>query len=164
MAGPEQRAVIIPFEQDTTKLPPSKKAPADSETDRVRPHANARPGSTTTPGVPGLVDSRDHRFPELTIDVIDSLGKLYPELKDYFLQQAAILGVLKIDVAERERKRLLDRAFADMHLYGEMEATLRHNQAVYGTAQNPMRPPQNQVNLFDLMTAISNFLHYIGAK
>jgi hypothetical protein len=72
--------------------------------------------------------------------------------------------VLAIDRSERERKKLLDRAFADMGLYGEMEATLRHNQAVYGTAQNPMRPPQNQINLFDVMTAISNFLHTIGAK
>ena len=112
----------------------------------------------------GLLDSRDRRLPELTIDVIDSLGKLYPELKGYLLQQATILGVLAIDKSERERKKLLDRAFADMGLYGEMEATLRHNQAVYGTAQNPMRPPQNQINLLDVITALSNFLRYIGAK
>jgi hypothetical protein len=120
----------------------------------------------TTPGAFRLFDFRDHKLPELTIDVIDSLGKLYPELKDYLLQLAAIQGILQMDIAERARKKLLDRAFADLRLPSELESKLRRNQAIYGTTENPMRPPPppNQVNLFDVMTALSNLLHYLGVR
>jgi hypothetical protein len=114
----------------------------------------------------GLYDFREHQLPELTMDVIDSLGKLYPELKDYLLQQATIQGVLQIDLVERDRKKLLDRAFADLGLPSELEAKLRRNQAVYGTTENPMKPPPSpyQVNLFDVITAVSNLLRYLGVK
>ncbi|MGA3246521.1 MAG: hypothetical protein ABSE41_18015 [Bacteroidota bacterium] len=153
--------------QDTTKHPQDKKQPAPgSEIQRLPPRISSKSGRTAGSGALSLFDFRDHQFPELTIDVIDSLGKLYPELKDYMLQQAAIQGVLQIDLAERERKKLLDRAFADLRIPNELESKLRRNQALYGTTENPMRPPPppNQVNLFDVITAVSNLLHYLGVK
>jgi hypothetical protein len=151
--------------QDTTKLPQDKKKPVpSSEILRLPPRISSKSKGTTTPGALGLFDFRDHQLPELTIDVIDSLGKLYPELKDYILQQAVIQGVLQIDLAERERKKLLDRAFADLRIPNELESRLRRNQALYGTTENPMKPPPPpyQVNLFDVIIAVSNLLHYLG--
>lgn len=153
--------------QDTTKRPQDKKQPVPaSETQRRSPRVSSKLGRTATPGSLGLFDFRDRQLPELTIDVIDSLGKLYPELKDYILQQAAIRGVLQIDLAERDRKRLLDRAFADLRIPNELESKLRRNQAMYGTTENPMKPPPPpyQVNIFDVITAVSNLLRYLGVK
>jgi hypothetical protein len=113
-----------------------------------------------------LLDFRERQFLELTLDVVDSLGRLYPELKEYMLQQAIFQGVLQIDLVETQRKKLLDRAFADLRIPGEMESKMRRNQALYGRMGNPMRPPPppNQVNLFDLIVAISNLLRYLGVK
>jgi hypothetical protein len=153
--------------QDTTKRPQDKKNPAPgSEVPRFPSNAAAKPRNSATPGALGLFDFRDRQFPELTIDVIDSLGKLYPQLKDYLLEQAAILGVLQIDLVERDRKKLLDRAFADLRIPNELESRLRRNQALYGTTENPMKPPPPpyQVNLFDVIIAVSNLLRYIGGK
>ena len=153
--------------QDTTKRPQDKKQPAPgSEIQHLPTRINSRSGRTASSGAMGLFDFRDHQFPELTIDVIDSLGKLHPELKDYMLQLATIQGVLQIDLAERERKKFLDRAFADLRIPNELESRLRRNQALYGATENPMRPPPppNQVNLFDVITAVSNLLHYLGVK
>ena len=128
--------------QDTTKHPQDKKQPVPgSEIQRLPPRISSKSGRTSTSGALGLFDFRDRQFPELTIDIIDSLGKLYPELKDYMLQLAAIQGVLQIDLAERERKKILDRAFADLRIPNELESKLRRNQALYGTTENPMRPP-----------------------
>ncbi len=153
--------------QDTTKQAQDKKTPAPvSEIQHLPPRISSKAQRSTTPGVMRLFDFRDRQLPELTIDVIDSLGKLYPELKDYLLQLAAIQGVLQMDIAERARKKLLDRAFADLRLPSEHESKLRRNQAIYGTTDNPMKPPPppNQVNLFDVMTAVSNLLHYLGVR
>jgi hypothetical protein len=151
--------------QDTTKRPQDRKQPAPgSELQRFPPHISSTPGRAASAGALALFDFRDHQLPELTIDVIDSLGKLYPELKDYILQQAAIRGVLQIDLADRDRKKLLDRAFADLRIPNELESRLRRNQALYGTTENPMKPPPPpyQVNIFDVITAVSNLLHYLG--
>jgi hypothetical protein len=102
----------------------------------------------------------------MTLDDADSLGKLYPELKDFLLKQLIIQGALALDQVEFEKRKTLGRMFADLKLYGEMEAAMRHNQAVYGTPNNPLRPPPmpNQVNLLDLLPAISNLLRALGLK
>jgi hypothetical protein len=153
--------------QDTTKRVQDRKQPPPTpETRRLLPRNRTTQGRATTPGALGLFDFRDHQLPELTIDVVDSLGKLYPELKNYILQQAAVQGVLQIDLAERDRKKLLDRAFAELRIPNELESKLRRNQALYGTTENPMKPPPPpyQVNLFDVITAISNLLRYLGVK
>lgn len=153
--------------QDTTKYPQEKKksAPA-TEIQRLPPRISSKSKGSITPGAPGLVDFRDHQLPALTIDVIDSLGKLYPELKDYLLLQAAIQGVLEIALAERDRKKILDRAFANLGIPNELESRMRRNLAVYGTIENPMKPPPppNQVNLFDAIIVISNLLRYLGVR
>lgn len=159
--------IVIIGIQDTTRRPQDKKQSVPgSEILRLPPRVSSKLGRTVSPGALGLYDFRDHQLPELTIDGIDSLGKLYPELKDYILQQAAIQGVLQIDLAERDRKKLLDRAFADLRIPNELESKLRRNQALYGTTENPMKPPPPpyQVNLFDVITAVSNLLHYLGVK
>jgi hypothetical protein len=153
--------------QDTTKrLQDQRKPPPGTEIQRLLPRISSKSHRTASFGTTGLFDFRDHQLPELTLDVIDSLGKLYPELKDYMLQLAAIQGVLQIDLAERDRKKLLDRAFADLRIPGELESKLRRNQAVYGTMENPMKPPPppNQVNLFDVIVAVSNLLRYLGIR
>jgi hypothetical protein len=151
--------------QDTTKRPQDKKQSAPGlEIQRFSPRISSKSKGTTTPGALGLFDFRDHQLPELTIDVVDSLGRLYPELKDYFLQQATIQGVLQIDLAERDRTKLLDRAFADLRIPNELESKLRRNQALYGTTEDPMKPPPPpyQVNILDVITAVTNLLHYLG--
>ena len=153
--------------QDTTKRAQDKAQPGSrSEIERILPHVTSKSTRTTSSGTLHLLDFRDRQFPELTLDIADSLGRLYPELKEYILQQAIFQGVLQIDLAETRRKKLLDRAFADLRIPGEMESKMRRNQALYGRTDNPMRPPPtpNQVNLFDLIVAISNFLRYLGVK
>jgi hypothetical protein len=102
----------------------------------------------------------------LTLAVVDSLSRLYPELKEYILQQAIIQSALKQDLADAETRKLLERAVSDLHLPSELESKLRRNQALYGTTENPMKPPPppNQVNLFDAIAAILNLLHYLGVK
>ncbi|MCX6135509.1 MAG: hypothetical protein NTU47_17015 [Ignavibacteriales bacterium] len=153
--------------QDSTKLPQDKKTNApETEIQTQPPRVTSRSRQSSAPGALSRLDFRDVRFPELTIHVIDSLGILYPELKDYLLEQAFILGVLQIDLAERDRKKLLDRAFADLRIPSELESKLRRNLAVYGTTENPMKPPPSpyQVNLFDAITALSNLLRYLGVK
>lgn len=153
--------------QDTTKRAQDKKVSAPgTEVQRLPPQIMSESEKATPPGVLNLYGLREHQLPELTIDALDSLGKLHPELKDYFLQQALIRGVLQIDLAERDRKKLLDRAFADLRIPNELESRLRRNQALYGTTENPMKPPPPpyQVNIFDLIIALSSFLRYIGVK
>jgi len=114
--------------------------------------------------MPSIIVGRS--LSDLSIQELDSLGNLYPEEKGFLLEQAVIQGVLRIDSVDRERKKILSRAFADLRLPNELESLLRRNQAVYGTLENPMKPPPapNQVNLFDLMKAISSFLRYIGVR
>lgn len=153
--------------QDTTKRAQDKQQPGPrSEIERILSRVTSKLTRTASSGTLNLLDFRDRQFPELTLDVVDSLGRLYPELKEYVLQQAIFQGVLQIDLAETQRKKLLDRAFADLRIPGELESKLRRNQALYGRTDNPMRPPPppNQVNLFDLITAISNLLRYLGVK
>ncbi|TSA24525.1 hypothetical protein D4R75_01265 [bacterium] len=153
--------------QDTTKRAQDKTQPGiRSEIERILPHVTSKWTRTASSGTLNLLDFRDRQFPELTLDVVDSLGRLYPELKEYILQQAIFQGVLQIDLAETQRKKLLDRAFADLRIPGELESKLRRNQALYGRTDNPMRPPppSNLVNLFDLITAVSNLLRYLGVK
>ena len=153
--------------QDTTKRSQDKTQPGSrSEMERILPRVTSKSTRTASSGTLNLLDIRDRQFPELTLDVADSLGRLYPELKEYILQQAIFQGVLQIDLAETQRKKLLDRAFADLRIPGELESKLRRNQALYGRTDNPMRPPPppNQVNLIDLMTAVSNLLRYLGVK
>jgi hypothetical protein len=98
--------------------------------------------------------------------MLDSLGRVHPELKDYLLQQGILQGALRYDSAQMATRKLLDRALADITLPGELEAKLRRNQALYGTTENPMKPPPPpyQVDLFAVMTALSNLLHYLGMK
>ncbi|MDP2885863.1 MAG: hypothetical protein Q8P51_12675 [Ignavibacteria bacterium] len=153
--------------QDTTKRAQDKTQPSPrSEIERILSRVTSKSTRTASSGKLNLLDIRDRQFPELTLDVADSLGRLHPELKEYILQQAIFQGVLQIDLAETKRKKLLDRAFADLRIPGEMESKLRRNQALYGRTDNPMRPPPppNQVNLFDLIIAISNLLRYLGVK
>jgi hypothetical protein len=153
--------------QDTTKRTQDKtELSPRSEIQRLLSRLASKSTQTTISGTLKLLDFRDRQFPELTLDVVDSLGRLYPELKDYILQQAIIQGVLQIDLAETQGKKLLDRALADLRIPGEMESKLSRNQALYGRTDNPMRPPPppNQVNLFDLMIAVSNLLRYLGVK
>jgi hypothetical protein len=171
IAPPKARQELSPpkivVTQDSTKSSPENKpALDDSEIHRFSPRIESRTEPSATLGGMKLFDFRDRVFPELTIDIIDSLGKLYPVLKDYMLEVATTRGVLQIDSVERARKKLLDRAFSDLRLPGEMESRLRRNLAVYGTVENPMKPPPapNQLNLFDVITAVSNLLRYLGVK
>jgi hypothetical protein len=101
-----------------------------------------------------------------TLEDADSLGRLHPEVRDFLLKQALIQGGLAFDSAEFERKKMVQRLFGDLKLYGETEAAMRHNLAMYGTINNPLRPPPmpNQINLLDLLPAISNLLHALGLK
>jgi hypothetical protein len=171
VAPPKVKQELSPIRnvtpQDTTKgyqIRPV--ASPDSEVRRLSPRINPKSDPTSPPGSMSLFDFRGYVFPILTIDVIDSLGKLYPELKDYMLELATTRGVLQIDSLERARKKLLDRAFADLRLPGELESKMRRNLAVYGTVENPMKPPSapNQVNIFDVITAVSSLLRYLGLK
>jgi hypothetical protein len=157
---------VVPS-QDTTKRAQDKTQPGPrSEIERILSRVTSKSIRTASSGTLNLLDFRERQFPELTLDVADSLGRLYPELKEYLLQQAICQGVLQIDLAETQRKKLLDRAFADLRIPGELESKLRRNQALYGRTDNPMRPPPppNRVNLFDLITAVSNLLRYLGVK
>ena len=171
VAPPTARQELAPIRnvgaQDTTKSAQEKKrAVAPSEIQQFSPHVSSMTDKTSTPGSLGLIDFRDRLTTEFTIEVIDSLGRLYPELKDYMLKLAAIKGVLKIDSLERDRRKLLDRAFADLRLPSELESKLRRNQAWFGTRENPMKPPPppNQINLFDVIKAVSNLLQYLGVR
>jgi hypothetical protein len=164
---PTPQASVVLTAQDTTKPPQAKKPVLPrSEIERIIPRIPPKSFRTAPPGMLNLVDSRDHHFSELTLDVIDSLSNLHPELRDYLLQQAIILGGLRMDSAQAETRQLLQRALADITVYGELEAKLRRNQALYGTTENPMKPPPPpyQIDLFALIIAISNLLHYLGIR
>lgn len=99
-------------------------------------------------------------------ELIDSLAILYPELKDYMLKQAIIQSALKQELVDAALRKHLAWAMGDLNLPGELEAKLRRNQALYGTTENPMKPPPPpyQVNIFDAITAFTNLLRYLGIK
>jgi len=111
-----------------------------------------------------LIDSRDHQISDLTLEMIDSLAAIHPELKEFLLKQGVILGGLRIDSAQAELRKHLDRALGNITLPGELESKLRRNQALYGTTENPMKPPPPpyQVDILALVMAISNLLRSMG--
>jgi hypothetical protein len=113
-----------------------------------------------------ILDERERRFSELTLNIIDSLTKLHPELKDFLLREGILQGGLRLDSDETEIRNLLQQALADIHVPGELEGKLRRNQALYGTTENPMKPPPPpyQIDLFALVIAISNLLRYLGLR
>ncbi len=100
------------------------------------------------------------------MEAVDSLTRLFPELKEYILRQAITQSVLMQDLAESKIREQLRRALGDIVLPGELEAKLRRNQSLYGTIENPMKPPPPpyQVNLLDALTAFTNLLKYLGIK
>ena len=153
-------------DQDTTKRAQEKKPPPRSDVDQFNPRAFAKsPGRATSGGV-HFREFRQDQFPELTLDVVDSLSRLYPELKGFILQQAIIQSALRQELADAAIRKQLAFALGDIQLPGELEAKLRRNQALYGTTENPMKPPPPpyQVNIFDAITAFTNLLHYLGIK
>lgn len=153
--------------QDTTTRPQEKKSPPPkSEVDRTQSGFIKKPSIRTSSGVIGLLDFREGHLPELTFESADSLARQYPELKDYLLKESIIQGALREDARYTEMTKSLRRAFSDFGPYSELEAQVRRNQQVYGVPNNPMRPPPmpNQINLFDLVAAISNLLRLLGVK
>ncbi len=153
-------------EQDTTKRAPEKKPPPHSDIHQVIPRTFPGSPKSGSPGVLKLRSFKEKQLPELTLDVVDSLSRLYPELRNYLLQEAIIQSALTQDLADTETRKLLERAVSDLHLPNELEAKLLRNQALFRTIENPMKPPPPpyQVNLFDAMTAIGNLFHYLGLR
>lgn len=152
--------------QDTTRRPPKQQPTSRPEIDRALPRRITKPWYRSSPGSFNLLDFREHQFPGITFEVVDSLARLHPELKNYLLQQGIIQGALQEDLVQAERSKLLQRAFADLGLPTELEAQLRRNQALFGVTHNPMRPPPmpNQVDLLSLASAIANLLRLLGVK
>jgi hypothetical protein len=153
-------------DQDTSKRGQEKKPAPPSDLDQVISRSFTKSPGSTTPEGAHLRDFRLDQFPQLTLDVVDSLSRLYPELREFLQQQAIIQSALRQDLAETALRKHLAWVLADLHLPGELEGKLRRNHALYGTIDNPMKPPPppNQVNLFDAITAITNLLRYLGVK
>lgn len=152
--------------QDTTKRVQEKKPLPQTDIDQFNPRAFAKSPGTATPGGVHFRDFRQDQLLLLTPEVVDSLSRLYPQLKDYILQQAIIQSALRQELADAAIRKQLAFALGDLNLPGELEAKLRRNQALYGTSENPMKPPPSpyQVNIFDAIIAITNLLHYLGVK
>ena len=153
-------------DRDTTKPGQDKKPLPQSDVGKFNPPEFVKsPGAATSGGV-RFREFRQDQFPQLTLEVVDSLSRLYPEIKEYLQQQAIIQSALRQEVIDAKLRKQLAFALGDIQLPGELEAKLRRNQALYGTTDNPMKPPPPpyQVNIFDAITAITNLLHYLGIK
>jgi hypothetical protein len=148
--------------QDTTKKSaPSRPELRTPEQGKISPLPHLK-----THELPLSLHVDDLELTPTTLEQADSLARLHPEIRDFLLKQVVIQGGLAIDKAEFEKRKMLRGLFKDLKLYGEMEAEMRRNQARYGTINNPLRPPPmpNQINLLDVIPAVSNILHALGLK
>jgi hypothetical protein len=103
---------------------------------------------------------------ELTFDILDSLSRLHPELKEGLLREAIIAGALRDDSIYCAWHDNYLKAISGLRLPGELEAEMRQNQQRFGTTYNPMRGPMNpyQVDVIKLLRSLANLYEVIFGK
>jgi hypothetical protein len=94
--------------------------------------------------------------PRLTYAAAESLGQLFPHLREHLLREAVIQRVLEEDSAYQAWHGPLAASLVPRDLPDEFEAAARTNQARFGVPYNPMRGPTapNQVDIIALIRAL----------
>lgn len=106
-------------------------------------------------------------FPtQITFAALDSLARIYPELKHALLKEAVIRSGLKDDSVHLSINRPLLELMERIKFPSEMEGMMLQNRRMFGTTYNPMRaaPAPNQVDIVQLVAAIANLYHAFGGK
>jgi hypothetical protein len=99
-------------------------------------------------------------------NVIDSLSRLHPELKQPLLRQAIIVGALRDDSIYCAWHNNYLRALSGLRLPGKLEAEMRLNQQRFGTTYDPMRGPMApyQIDAIKLLVTLVNLYQAVFAK
>ncbi|HAL55265.1 MAG TPA: hypothetical protein DCP63_02005 [Bacteroidetes bacterium] len=105
-------------------------------------------------------------FSDFTFELLDSLTREYPALREALLKEVVFQSALRDDSVRTVNKRWLTLALARLEHPGSLEAGMLRNRQLFGTSYNPMRPPPfpNQVDLMALVSGILNLLRLAGGK
>jgi hypothetical protein len=146
-----------PFAQDTTRKGRAKQE-EEQDQEKKRPSPEVRPEwmwSRPSAAMP-FVQSPTQFQP--TFEVLDSLSRLHPELKEALLRAAIVAGALRDDSIYCAWHNNYLRALSGLQLPGELEAEMRLNQQRFGKTYNPMRGPMDpyQIDLIKLMRSLAN--------
>lgn len=157
---------LLPL-QDTTKRAPAPQS-FYPRTFELKTHFRpfAQPSIALPLGRFGGLYLQGTPFEQLDLESRDSLSRLHPELRACFLRELVIQGALRDELLRFSLDKNIWGDRFDYEQPSELEGTLRCNQQLFGTTNNPLRPPPppNQVDLKELGRAFSNIMRAFGVK